>query len=368
MALTIKAIRDPERLANRRDDWQALADQANEPNPFFEPWNVLPALSLPENASAEAAPIHVFAYEGSRMVGYVPFRLMTGYARLPVPYLSTWQHDQSFFGGPLILPGYEQAFLEATLEWADTSRDGTFIQWFRIDMNGPFAACLSNITKRQSYQSFSYKRAALASEDDFDTYLGHHIRGKKRKELRRLRNRLDEEGQVRFETLREASDLKEWTSMFMDLEDSSWKGDEGTSLRASAGTRHFFRDAIDGSFKTGKLLFQRLMLDEKPLAMLVNFISDGVGYSYKIAYSSDYSRYSPGVMIELDLMEQTLDGKVALYMDSCAKENHPMINHLWAERREIGHFNISLKTSFGGPVLTVCRKLESLSARKQGAV
>jgi len=50
------------------------------------------------------------------------------------------------------------------------------------------------------------------------------------------------------------------------------------------------------------------------------------------------------------------------WMDSCAYENHPMINSLWMERRTLVQVSVSLKGTKRRAVYTICRLLETLSA------
>jgi hypothetical protein len=50
------------------------------------------------------------------------------------------------------------------------------------------------------------------------------------------------------------------------------------------------------------------------------------------------------------------------WMDSCAAENHPMINSLWAQRREIVRISVPLKGKRRRATFAACRTLERASA------
>ena len=54
---------------------------------------------------------------------------------------------------------------------------------------------------------------------------------------------------------------------------------------------------IVGGYET---FVSRLDLDGKPLAMLVNFLTAPGSFSFKTAFDEAFSRYSPGVLIQLD--------------------------------------------------------------------
>lgn len=114
-------------------------------------------------------------------------------------------------------------------------------------------------------------------------------------------------------------------------------------MACTAEDAAFFRDCTAAAFASGRLMFLRLDFDGHPIAMLVNFRMGEGGFSFKIAFDEAMSRFSPGVLIELDNLAHILDGPEAEWMDSCAAPNHPMIDSLWAERRGIVQYRIELK-------------------------
>jgi hypothetical protein len=50
------------------------------------------------------------------------------------------------------------------------------------------------------------------------------------------------------------------------------------------------------------------------------------------------------------------------WMDSCAVENHPMINSLWAERRAIIQVSLRLAGATRTAIYHACRAAETASA------
>ena len=110
------------------------------------------------------------------------------------------------------------------------------------------------------------------------------------------------------------------------------------------------------------MLFRsRLDLDDRPIAMLVNFLTPPGSFSFKIAYDEDYARFSPGVLIQLENL-QVLARSEIQWMDSCAVENHPMINSLWAERRNLVRVSVPLAGLKRGAAFRLCRLAEEGSA------
>ncbi len=329
----------PGDLGALRGDWADLAANAAEPNPFYTPALLLPAIDA---FGADDLRVAVVRNEQGRLIALAPVAPLRGYSRLPVRYFSTWMHPHCFFAAPLIRKGCEAPALAALFDLVE--KEGAFFRLRHLDADGPIfkaAVDIAGKSGRRSSTSSRYERALLKGGFETEAYLQTALRGKKRKELRRLRNRLEEDGAVRFETLSDGADLGAWTLDFLALEAAGWKGREGTALASDAAGAKFFADALLATFADGSLRFHRLMHGGKTIAMIVNFVENGAGYSFKIAYDETYARYSPGVMLEMEMMK-ALECEPALsFIDSCAKKDHPMINSLWRERRVIAALNIS---------------------------
>ena len=94
--------------------------------------------------------------------------------------------------------------------------------------------------------------------------------------------------------------------------------------------------------------------------MLANFITAPGAYSYKTAFDERYARYSPGVLIQQENLA-LLDRADIAWCDSCAAADHPMIDHIWRERRSIGRVSIAIggtlrRALFGGLVRAELRR------------
>jgi CelD/BcsL family acetyltransferase involved in cellulose biosynthesis len=349
--------------------WRDLAESAAEPNPFYAPALLLPALDA---FSADAPRLAIVRDDNARLIALAPLAPMRGYSRLPVRYVATWKHPHCFFAAPLLRKGCEKDALAALFDLAE--REGAFLRLQHLDASGPVCAAAREIadeTGRLTADSNRYERALLKGGYETEAYLQTALRGKKRKELRRLRNRLEEEGEVAFETLRERTALAGWTRDFLALESGGWKGREGTALDCDPRSSRFFAEALLAAFDSGALRFFRLTHGGRPIAMIVNFIEAGAGHSFKIAYDEAYARYSPGVMLEIEMMKALEAEPRLFFIDSCAQKNHPMINSLWRERRTIVALNVSRRdapSKFLFRLLTVLEKAgERLRARRAAA-
>lgn len=342
-------------------DWVALAGAASEPNAFAEHWFV--AASLRTLARGQA--IRLFEVRrGERLIGLLLAEVHKGYARLPVRIVRNWAHDQMFLGTPLVAVGEERAFWAAVLEALDDAAWAPGLLHLRgLAEQGPVHRALLDI--RPGPTVHREVRAFLESDLSPDAYYERAVRQKKRKEIRRLKNRLAELGEVRASAFGEDDDLDAWCSAYLMLEKAGWKGAEGSSLACTAEGEAFFRETVRAAREAGRLQFLRLDVGETCIAMLVNFLTPPGSFSFKTVFDEGYARFSPGVLIQLENLKILNNPDIA-WMDSCAAEDHPMIDSLWTERRAIVRVSVPLKGAKRRAIHALCTGLERASAVVRG--
>ncbi|MBX3561939.1 MAG: GNAT family N-acetyltransferase [Sphingomonas sp.] len=336
-------------------DWAALAGQASEPNGFAEHWFV--AASLATLRGGRDVRI-VEVRRGGAMIGVMPIAIEHRYGRLRVRFLQNWCHHHSFLGTPLIRAGEETAFWTALLDLLD-SADWVpgFLHLRGLVEDGPVHRGL--IAARPGAATVHREaRALLCSELSPAAYYEQAVRQKKRKEHRRLRARLAEQGALRAHILGDGRALHAWADAFLALERAGWKGRAGSALACAVDTEGFFRDALAGAWEAGRLQFLRLDLEGRPIAMLVNFLCAPGGFSFKTAFDEAYAHFSPGVLLQIENLGNLGRPDIA-WMDSCAAENHPMIEGLWRERRVLARVTVPLKGTRRAATFRACRVIES---------
>jgi len=185
------------------------------------------------------------------------------------------------------------------------------------------------------------ERALLASPLAPDAYLEQAMTGKKRKELRRQYSRLSELGPLAWERETGAEGLDAWCEAFLALEASGWKGRAGSALACDPATAALFRESLAGAAARGRLERLALRLDGHPIAMLATFLTPPGAFSFKTAFDEGFARFSPGVLLQRENLAMLERDDVA-WTDSCAAADHPMIDHIWRERRPIGRLSIAI--------------------------
>ncbi|MBI1403619.1 MAG: GNAT family N-acetyltransferase [Porphyrobacter sp.] len=329
-----------------RADWDRLVRGAAEPNPFFEPWFLLP--SLTHCAAGERVVIAAWFDEG-RLAGLLPIRRSARYYGHPVTHASGWLHANAFCGTPLVMAGLEEPFWRALLAHFDAlAGRALFLHLPLLPADGPVNGALDRVLAqggRRHFIAAEENRALLTGETSADAYLEAAMSAKKRKELRRQHNRLAEEGALAFERLEGDAGLDAWTAEFLALEAAGWKGKAGSALASAPDTAALFAAALPGAAAAGRLERLALRLDGRAVAMLANFLTPPGAYSFKTAFAEDYARFSPGMLLQLENLALLERGDVQ-WADSCATEGHPMIERLWRDRRRMVSRNIAI----GGPL------------------
>ena len=365
-------FRTPDRIdAALLDRWQTLADRAVEPNIFFEPALLLPALThLRGHANVTLFLLWTGVPGQSELAGLMPMGPSRHYRRWPFPHISNWKHDYAFLGSPLVQPGAEQAFWEMLIGHSERHYWGGFLHIWGLPLDGPLSKGLRaagyRLRRRHDVVQVTPRALLTGPERDPDRYYAAAVRAKKRKELRRQRNRLEEEGVLTGQRTMDTDGLDAWLDEFLTLEQSGWKGAEGTALASTDRSARFFREAMTGAAARGQLQRIDLRLDGVPIAMLINLMSGRGGFSFKTAFDERYARLSPGVQIQLSNLENLRNPQIT-WIDSCAARDHPMIDSLWVGRRPVGSISINLKGRGRLPYFCAVRAAERLRLRLKNA-
>jgi CelD/BcsL family acetyltransferase involved in cellulose biosynthesis len=333
--LSLTVLEDARQLRHHVAAWERLAAAAIEPNLFYEPWMLLPAIE----AYGAALPLtFVLAYDGAELCGFFPLERRSEFRGLPVPYLRLWRHLHCFLRTPLVHRRHARAVLAAFLDWLDEAPGAAMMEWGTVAADGPFFGALEGLvreTGRYSFLSQTFSRAMLRPAVDAASYLGAALPGPSRKEFRRLERRLGEKGALSYAALDAPGEARAWIEEFVALEASGWKGRRASALGCSdAGRRYFCGIAAEAACR-GRLMMLALRLDQRAIAMKCNFLAEDGGYAFKIAHNEDYARFSPGALLELEHIREFHRRPGLAWIDSCAEPDHFMANRLWVDRRHI---------------------------------
>ncbi|XYK79109.1 MAG: GNAT family N-acetyltransferase [Labrenzia sp.] len=325
---------DPLAPETPLDQWQDLADNSVDPNPFFTPGFLQPFLQAFPSATVRFLVIRAKGSENWRMAAPIGRRR----AGLAVPIKTTWTSYYAPLGTPLLRDtgGLDDvaAFVRAGAGSANL-------------MAMPFLPCSSRvaslaeeITGWESRWPEKLSRAGHGSGDLGETQYKAAMSGKRRKEMRRQLRRLEDHGPIRIAHLIGEEAIKGFEK-FLKLEAEGWKGRAGTALSSNPETALFSRNVIKNRSLNNGVRIDQLWAGDTLIASLILFIEGAHVFSWKITFNETFARMSPGAQIAAISMKQNLHSPDILEADSLAVPGHSMIEPLWRGRVDIGTLVLS---------------------------
>lgn len=337
--MTVVVIENFEMLENYVQAWEDLAANSLEQNPFYEPWMLMPAIrALGTGKDLRVVLVLAMDEQEPVLCGVFPLERSARYKGLPVAAFTLWRHIYSPLCTPLIRNECARECLEAFLDWLDSQRGCSLMDFNLICGDGPFHQLLMKCLgarRRSTLLSDRHSRAMLRPQENSELYLRAALRRDHRKDCRRKTRRLAEMGNLEFDSLEFGGDIHSWIEEFLALEASGWKGREGGAFACSESNRNYFATVAKRAFETGRLMMLSLRLDGKAVAMKCNFIATPGSFAFKIAFDEAYANYSPGFLLEIENVHRFHTEHRLEWMDSCAAPDHPMIDRLWIDRRDI---------------------------------
>ena len=321
--------------------WNDLAAAALEPNVFYEPWMMLPAIdAFARGEKLRFVLVYAHQAEGPPLLcGLFPIERVASYQGMPFRHVRLWQHKHCFLGTPLVRSTHARECLVAFLDWLEADAEGaSAIQWGLIGADGPFWRALRTALEasgRRSFVPWRFERALMRPRAGGDAFVAEALSHKGAKELRRLERRLAEAGPVEYAELENAAEAEQWIADFLELEGRGWKGRNASALGSTEAGRLFFTRTALAAARRGRLMMLGLRLAGRWIALKCNFVSGEGSFAFKIAYDEDYARFSPGTLLELENIRRFHSRPDLRWMDSCAQADHFMANRLWLDRRAL---------------------------------
>jgi Acetyltransferase (GNAT) domain len=347
--VSVVVVNDVTDLEKYVAAWEDLADAAIEPNVFYEPWALMPALraygvDMRSMFALILAPDPARPLGPPLLCGLFPLELRDYYDgisnKLPLKTLRLWRKpEMTYLCAPLLRAGYERETLAAFFDWLDAgSHNCSLMELGYVTGEGPFHHLLVDYLNdhlKFTYVTKAYTRALFRPGAGADAYIRSALRRVRRKEYKRQERRLAETGRLEYTALEPGADVDAWIEEFLEFEANSWKGKGGRALACNETDREYFVEVAREAFRRGKLMMIALRYNGRPIAYKLNFLSGVGSFAFKIAFDEEYARYSPGVLLELENIRLLHERPQIRWMDSCADPERFMINHLWTDRRVI---------------------------------
>ena len=325
MTRKIKVLTGLEAMTAIAPAWESMAAAALEPNPFYEPWMLLPALELFGVPSGFRL---ITVWNGERLDAVMPMERTRGFKGLPLPALESWRHRHCLLCTPLVRAEGATETLVALIE---SLRDVSVVGLRYIPNEGPFHRALA-ATGVRCLLLDGYSRPVLRRGKDGEAYINDFVSRKDRQELRRRERRLQELGNLTRVTLGPDEDLQRWIDDFLRLEASGWKGKQGTAMKCSDANRRFLTQTFEAAYRRGRLEIVGIDLDGKPLARSTGFLAGDGGYAFKPAYDEAFAKFSPGIIAEVARIRNLHELPGVRWMDSFTDADNSFMSRLWKDR------------------------------------
>jgi len=177
----------------------------------------------------------------------------------------------------------------------------------------------------------TWQRAALDLSGDFESWMTNNFDHKRRKELKRLKARLAEQGTLVLHELIPGGDLASHIRAFLTVEASGWKGERGTAMASDSDAARGLSAGLAAMHREDKVRFWTLRLDGQPVASLFALVNGGDVVLGKIGYDEAFAKFSPGVLLIVEATRCLFEEGLRL-ADSNAIPGHPMIDRIWRDR------------------------------------
>jgi CelD/BcsL family acetyltransferase involved in cellulose biosynthesis len=133
---------------------------------------------------------------------------------------------------------------------------------------------------------------------------GFTLERKTRKELARLRRRLEDEHEVAFSVVEPPAELFGQLREGFELEASGWKGEQHTAILHSAETRAFYHCVADWSAASGRLRLSSISVGGRMIAFDLCLVDHDRLWILKGGFDEAFRRYAPGLLLTLAEIER----------------------------------------------------------------
>ncbi|KAA3605783.1 MAG: GNAT family N-acetyltransferase [Planctomycetota bacterium] len=300
MTVTLQVFEGKDVFEQHADSWQALLDRSPEFTFFQSPDWLIP---WAKHEAGDRRLFLVVAERDGRWIGGLPLALGPG-------NLGRWKMRKlEFAGAPwfnhIEIPAADDQdrrdTLQALLDWSRKQmRSWTALELSELAHDGPTRRIWKDLCASQGNFLFEQQ---VASSPTLDLEAFHQAGGKFSKNLRsqlnRSRRRLEEEGALEMRLfLPQSSELDRLFEECLEIEQGSWKGEQGTGIMDPQGAGAFFRELWQRLAPKQQLAMATLRVDGRLLAYHWGFKEENRFHSYTLAHRPEYNQKGPGTLLQ----------------------------------------------------------------------
>lgn len=315
--------------------WRSLAGRAMLPNPLFEADCLVPAATHLPNGKEISL---LVASEESEMQACFPVREAQGFRALRRPVLTTQVRRMTYDGTPLLAPERAVEAVSAMLSLLGArSRHGApgllVFNW--LDVEGPVFPALEEAARRLGMPWYVYDRwerpvvRLPEHQGPARSWLTGDFSRSLRRRQRLLRDTLGAEAHLVDRA--DPAAVEE----LVRLEGAGYKAETGLAMSVH-GEEEWFRQMCD-RFRAARRLhvFALQSAEGEVLAVQAALTADGVLFQLKTAYDERFARFSPGVQLQLDVLDFAREHLDVRMTDSCTYAGNDTLQRVCPDRRQV---------------------------------
>lgn len=243
-----------------------------------------------------AAPEHVRIFqivEHDLTVGFLPLVMVFSKG---IRILSSITNYHCMHCGPLVRAGYEAVFQKRLLSELNRAKGWDVLKIeYSYDFDtfpGVFTSASLNESQYR-WRRTSEPTYTVPLDQDFAVFLSEVLSNKSRKVYQHMRNRYNRSVAWSVQFFSGAEALARWGT-FLDLEDSGWKGEGGSSIKKIAENyQRFYCGLLDQLAKSDALRISLLELEGKAIAGGFMYQEGDIIHLFKTGYDAQFHEKSP---------------------------------------------------------------------------
>jgi CelD/BcsL family acetyltransferase involved in cellulose biosynthesis len=335
-----------------------LSWRSIDANVFFNSRFMAPAMARLDDKNISFAVLRDEGSDTNRLRFLMPFSIEKVGFGIGSPVIRCWTTPYSPLGTPLIDRDDPIGVIEDVFEIMSRKhlKLPDVIMFPDIALNGASASVIKTAALSRNLSVLSTnitKRPILKKTLDAENQLTHYTN-----KYARMRRRLEEQGVVTFNEFRTPVEIRQATEEFLLLEASGWKGRQRTAMMSDRYHAAFAREALLNLAERDMCSIHTMDINGKTIASMIVFRNINTAYTWKTAYDESYEKYSPGVLITLEVTKKLLQNANIEKADSLAGEDHPVLSGLWPDNEDMGTLIIGLNQKSDRTVRHTANQLE----------
>ena len=335
-------------LESIKDEWINVYNDSPTKSPFLS----FEFLKLWYHCFSVPDEIRIYrATDKGQTIGFLPLVMRR---KNCIRRLTSLTNDHCFHSEPLVRRGYEDIFPELVIKeiLQDSDSWDVFHHNFSYSFSqfpGLFTDDLLNNSclhwERRTQPTYT-----VFLDNSFDRYFHCDLTPKMRKNIKMYENRLAKAGPSNFVHHQGTDALRLWPE-FVNVENSGWKGDAGTSIkRLDSNFQRYYEGLINILAEKEALKMYFLQFDGKTIAGVFGYMEQNIFHYAKIGYNEQFKRFSPSNLLLIHIIEHLKSHSPDVNMFHMFPWDHGY-KHRFANREAYCMETIIYSQTIGGKVL-----------------